>query len=184
MNLPAVDAALQAAIEGEHLPGVSYAVFRRNEVLARNCLGWADREAGIALREDHLFRAFSNTKLVTSCAALQLLEQGRFGLEDDVGRYIPALKDLRVLRPGATHLEDTVPAREPVRIRHLLTHTAGFTYGFTQPDHPLSAAYREARLLDPTLDLARMVEALARIPLLFEPGSDWSYSVATDVVGR
>lgn len=184
MDFPAVDAALQAAIDGEHLAGVSYAVFRRDELLARKCLGWADREARLPLREDHLFRAFSNTKLVTSCAALQLLEQGRLGLDDPVGEYIPALKDLRVLRPGATSVADTVPAREPVRIRHLLTHTAGFTYGFTQPDAPISAAYREARVLDPALDLAQMMEALARVPLLFEPGSAWNYSVATDVVGR
>lgn len=184
MDFPAVDAALQAAIDGEHLAGVSYAVFRRQDVLARKCLGWADREAKEPVREDHLFRAFSNTKLVTSLAALQLLEQGRFRLDDPVGQYIPALKDLRVLRPGATSVEDTVPAREPVRIRHLLTHTAGFTYAFTQPDAPISAAYRDARILDPKLDLGQMMEALARVPLLFEPGSAWNYSVATDVAGR
>jgi CubicO group peptidase (beta-lactamase class C family) len=184
MDFLAVDAALQAAIDGEQLAGVSYAVFRRQQVLARKCLGHADREARVPVREDHLFRAFSNTKLVTSCAALQLLEQGLFSLDDPVGQYIPALGNLRVLRPGATSVEDTVPAREPVRIRHLLTHTAGFTYGFTQPDAPISAAYRAARVLDPTLDLAQMMEALARVPLLFEPGSAWNYSVATDVVGR
>jgi CubicO group peptidase (beta-lactamase class C family) len=184
MDFPAVDAALQAAIDGEQLAGVSYAVFRRHEVLARKCLGWADREARLPLREDHLFRAFSNTKLVTSCAALQLLEQGRFGLDDPVGQYIPVLKSLRVLRPGATSVDDALPAREPVRIRHLLTHTAGFTYGFTQPEAPISAAYREARVMDHALDLAQMMESLARVPLLFEPGSAWNYSVATDVVGR
>lgn len=184
MNFPQVDAALQAAIDGEQLAGVSWTVFRRGEVLARKCLGHADREAGVPVRGDHLFRAFSNTKLVTSCAALQLFEQGRFGLDDPVGRYIPALAKLRVLRPGATSVEDTLPAREPVRIRHLLTHTAGFTYAFTQPDAPIAAAYRDARVLDPSLELAQMVEALAGLPLLFEPGSAWNYSVATDVVGR
>ena len=184
MDFPAADAALQAAIDGEQLAGVSYAVFRRHEVLARKCLGDADREAGVRMREDHLFRAFSNTKLVTSCAALQLLEQGRFGLDDPVGQYIPALKDLRVLRPGATSIDDSVPAREPVRIRHLLTHTAGFTYGFTQPDAPIATAYRNARVMDPALDLAQMMQALGGLPLLFEPGSAWNYSVATDVVGR
>ena len=184
MDFPAVDAALQAAIAGEQLAGTSYTVFRANEVLARKCLGWADREAEVAVREDHLFRAFSNTKLVTSCAALQLMEQGRFGLDDPVSRYIPALEGLRVLRPGATSIEDTEPAREPVRIRHLLTHTAGFTYGFTQPDAPISKAYNEARVLHPGRDLAHMMEALATVPLLFQPGSAWNYSVATDVVGR
>jgi CubicO group peptidase (beta-lactamase class C family) len=184
MDFPAVDAALQAAIDGEQLAGVTYAVFRRQEVLARKALGFADREAGVRMREDHLFRAFSNTKLVTSCAALQLLEQGRLRLDDPVAQYIPALRNLRVLRPGATSVEDSEPAREPVRIRHLLTHTAGFTYGFTQPNAPIAAAYREARVLDPALDLARMMEVLGRLPLLFEPGSAWNYSVATDVVGR
>lgn len=184
MHFPAVNAALEAAIADEQLAGVSYTVFRRDAVLARRCLGWADAEAKVALRDDHLFRAFSNTKLVTSCAALQLLEQGRFRLDDPVGQYIPALKDLRVLRPGATRIDDAEPAREPVRIRHLLTHTAGFTYGFTEPDAPIAKAYREARVLDPRLDLAQMMEALGRLPLLFEPGSAWNYSVATDVVGR
>jgi CubicO group peptidase (beta-lactamase class C family) len=153
-------------------------------VLARGCLGHADREANVPLREDHLFRAFSNTKLVTSCAALQLLEQGRFALDDPLSRYLPAFQDLRVLRPGATSVDDTVPAREPLRIRHLLTHTAGLTYGFTQPDAPIAAAYKAARVLDPGQDLAQMVEGLARLPLLFEPGSAWNYSVAIDVVGR
>jgi len=166
-----VDAALRQRIAQEELAGVSYAVLRGGELVARNCLGWADREAQVPLREDHLFRAFSNTKLVTSCAALQLLEQGRIGLDDPVGETIPALANLRVLRPGATSVDDTVPARAPVRIRHLLTHTAGFTYGFTDPDAPISAAYRAARVLDPALDLAQMMEALARVPLLFEPGS-------------
>jgi CubicO group peptidase (beta-lactamase class C family) len=184
MDFPAADAALQAAIDGEQLAGASYTVFRRDEVLARNFLGWADREARVPVREDHLFRAFSNTKLVTSCAALQLLEQGRFRLDDAVGHYIPALEDLRVLRPGATSVADAEPAREPVRIRHLMTHTAGFTYGFTQPDAPISQAYGEARVLDPRRDLAQMVEALGRLPLLFEPGSAWNYSVATDVLAR
>lgn len=184
MDFPAVDAALQAVLDGEQLAGVSYAIFRSDEVLARKCVGWADREAQVPMREDHLFRAFSNTKLVTSCAALQLLEQGRLRLDDPVAQYLPALKDLRVLRPGATRIDDTEPLREPVRIRHLLTHTAGFTYGFTQPDAPIAAAYREARILDPRLDLAQMVEALGRVPLLFQPGSAWNYSVATDVVGR
>lgn len=184
MDFPAVDAALQAALAGEQLAGVSYQVFRAGEVLARKCLGWADREAAVPLRDDHLFRAFSNTKLVTSCAALQLHEQGRIGLDDPVGEYIPALKSLRVLRPGATSVDDTVPAREPVRVRHVLTHTAGFTYGFTQPDAPIAKAYAKARVLHPAHDLAQMMEALGQLPLLFEPGTAWNYSVATDVVGR
>lgn len=184
MDLQAVDTALQACVDRGELAGVSYSILRGGQVVAQNCIGWADREAGLALREDHLFRVFSNTKLVTSCAALQLLEQGRFGLDDPVGDYIPALRHLRVLRPGATTLDDAQPAREPVRIRHLLTHTAGFTYAFLQPDAPIARAYVAAGIADPALSLAQMVDALGSLPLLFEPGSRWHYSVATDVVGR
>lgn len=184
LDLSAVDAALQTWIDGDHLPGVSYAVLHRGDVVAQRCLGWADREAGVPLREDHLFRIFSNTKLVTSCAALRLVEQGRFGLDDPVGEHLPALADLRVLRDGSSDLDDTVPAQEPVRVRHLLTHTAGFTYAFLEPDSPLGQAYVRDGLTDPAVDLAGMVDALGRLPLLFEPGSRWNYSVATDVLGR
>jgi len=184
MDLRAVDAALQQWIDRDQLAGVSYAVLRGGALAAQRCLGWADKEAREPLRDDHLFRIFSNTKLVTGCAALQLLEQGRFSLDDPIGEYIPALANLRVLRPGATALDDTEPAREPVRIRHLLTHTAGFTYAFLQPDAAIARAYMAAGLVDPALDLARMMEALGKLPLLFQPGSAWNYSVATDVVGR
>jgi CubicO group peptidase (beta-lactamase class C family) len=183
-DFTAVDAALRQRIENEELAGVSYAVLRGTELLARNCLGWADREAQVPLREDHLFRAFSNTKLVTSCAALRLVEQGRIGLDDPVGEYIPALRGLRALRPGAQSLEDTEALREPVRLRHLLTHTAGFTYAFLQPNAPIAKAYMAAGMADPALTLAQMVEVLARLSLLFQPGADWNYSVATDVMGR
>src|SRR5215470_18410666 len=100
-DFSAVDDALRRRIEAQELAGVSYAVLRAGEPIARNCLGWADREDRVPLRDDHLFRAFSNTKLVTSCAALRLVEQGRFGLDDPVGRYIPALQDFQVLRPDA-----------------------------------------------------------------------------------
>ena len=91
MDFRQIDALLQSCVDREELPGVSYAVLRGGEVIARNCLGWADREAQVPLRDDHLFRIFSNTKLVTSCAALQLLEQGRFQADDPIGEYIPAL---------------------------------------------------------------------------------------------
>lgn len=179
-----VDAALRQRIEREELPGVSYTVVRDGEVLAHNCLGWADRERGVPLRDDHLFRAFSNTKLVTSCVALQLAEQGRIGLDDPVGEYLPALRPLRVLRPAATALDDTGPLREPPRIRHLLTHTAGLTYGFLDPEAPIARAYVRSGIPDPSLSLAGMVDALGQLPLLFQPGSDWNYSVGLDVVGR
>jgi CubicO group peptidase (beta-lactamase class C family) len=184
MNRQALSAALQARVDREDLAGASYAVLHRGQLVAQDCVGWADREAQVPLREDHLFRIFSNTKLVTSCAALQLVEQGRLAIDDPVGDYIPALRSLQVLRPGAASLADTEPAREPVRIRHLMTHTAGFTYAFVQPDAPIAKAYNDARINDHRLTLAQMCEALGTLPLLFQPGSAWNYSVATDVLGH
>src|SRR4051812_31602326 len=128
MDPTALDADLQARVDREELPGASYTVLRGGETIAQGCVGWADREARVPLREDHLFRIFSNTKLVTSIAALQLVEQGRLRVDDPVGDYVPSLRNLRVLLPGATSLGETESTREPVRIRHLMTHTAGFTY--------------------------------------------------------
>ena len=183
MDFRPVDSALQSCVDRDELAGVSYTVLRGGEEVARRCIGWADREAQVPLRDDHLFRIFSNTKLVTSIAALQLLEQRRFSVDDPIGEYIPALARLRVLRPGAVTLDDTGPA-QPVRIRHLLTHTAGFTYAFLQPELPIARAYVAAGMVDPALDLAQQMERLGTLPLLFQPGTAWNYSVATDVVGR
>jgi CubicO group peptidase (beta-lactamase class C family) len=184
LNDKTLDSVLQQAIDAQALVGASYAVIRDGEVVARHWVGHADREAGEPLRPDHLFRAFSNTKLVTSIAALQLHEQGLFDFDDPVGDYLPELRELRVLKPGAMSLDDTEAAREPVRIRHLLTHSAGFTYGFLDPAAPIAKAYAQAGMLDPTVSLEAQISRLAQLPLLFQPGARWNYSVATDVVGR
>jgi CubicO group peptidase (beta-lactamase class C family) len=184
MDFSAVDAALQQEIDLGVLPGVSYAILRGGDLVASRCLGWADREQGVRLREDHLFRVFSNTKLATSLAVLQLVEQGRCGLDDLVADYLPALRAPRVLRPEATSIEDAAPSTEPLRLRHLLTHTAGFTYSFTDPGAPLGQAYVAARVHDRKRTLAEMVASLEGLPLLFTPGTDWNYSIAIDIAGH
>lgn len=184
MNFPATHAALQHEVDSERFPGFSYAVIHHGEVVGRGCVGWADIERREEMRLDHLFRIFSCTKLVTSIAALQLLEQGRFGLDDPIARFIPALGALQVLAAPDAPLDSARPAREPVRIRHLLTHTAGFTYPFLAPQTPVARAYADAKTGNPATTLAQQMETLATLPLLFEPGTAWNYSVATDVVGR
>lgn len=176
-------AAMQRWVDAGLLPGVSIALASPHGVHV-HCTGWADKERDIALREDHLFRVFSNTKLVASCAALLLLEEGRFALDDPVERYLPALARRRVLRAGATAIDDTEPARGPITIRQLLSHTSGLAYGLLDPGTPLFKAYQAQRILDPRLTLAAMVEALGPLPLAFEPGTGWEYSIATDVLAR
>jgi CubicO group peptidase (beta-lactamase class C family) len=177
-------AAMRRYVDDELLAGVSYALLRDGELLDVHCAGWADREHGIPLRTDHVFRAMSNTKLVTTLAVLMLWEEGRFALDDPVAPFIPQLANPRVLRPGATTLDDTEPARGPITIRQLLTHAAGLSYGLLDPGTLLFAAYNERRVIDPRQPVARMMDALADLPLMFHPGSSWEYSVATDVLGH
>ena len=179
-----VRAAMRRYVDASLLAGVSWAVLAGRELVDVQCIGWADKERGVELRRDHLFRVFSNTKLVTSCAALLLFEQGRFRLDDPIERYIPQLANRRVLRPGATSLEDVEPARSPITIRHLLSHSSGLSYGLLDPGSTIFKAYKERKVLDPATSLSDMIDALADLPLVFHPGTGWEYSVATDVISR
>src|ERR1700693_3727325 len=103
-------AAMQRLVDGNILSGVSSAVLIGRNLVDVNCVGWADKEVQTPLRVDHIFRVFSNTKLVTSCAALLLCEQGMFRFDDPIEKFIPQLANRRVLRPGATSLDETEPA--------------------------------------------------------------------------
>ena len=171
-------------VDDDMLPGVSYAVLRGREVVDRHIVGWADREQRMPLREDTIFRAYSNSKLITSCAALLMLEEGRFGLDDPVSEWIPALARMQVLRPGATRLDDAEPARSPITIRQLFSHSAGFGNGVFAPGTLLHEAYVERGVRRPDTTLAELMDILGSLPLLFHPGEGWEYSVATDVLGR
>ena len=138
------------------------------------------------MESDTIWRIYSMTKPITSVAAMMLYEEGGFELTDPVYKYIPSFRDVRVFAGGSDMSYTTVPATEPVRIWHLLSHTSGLTYGFMR-NHPVDAIYR-ARGFEwgsprgPTWP--RAATTFASMPLLFQPGSEWSYSVATDVLGR
>jgi CubicO group peptidase (beta-lactamase class C family) len=177
-------AAMQRYVDGNILAGVSSAVLVGRELVDVSCVGWADKEAQTPLRTDHIFRAFSNTKLVTSCAALLLFEEGKFKLDDPVEKYIRQFANRKVLRPGATSLDDTEPARSPITIRHLMSHSSGLSYGFFDPGTTIFKAYNERGVLNPTTTLADMIDVLADLPLIYHPGTSWEYSVAIDVLAR
>ncbi|MGY4827974.1 serine hydrolase domain-containing protein [Sphaerotilaceae bacterium SBD11-9] len=183
-DFSAIHAAMRRHVDNRLLAGMSCAVLSGREVLDVHCVGQADQEAGTPLREDTLFRAFSNTKLVTTCAALLLWEEGRFDLDDPVDHFIPELARRQVLRPGATRLDDTEPARSPITIRQLLCHSSGLSYGLLDPGSLLFNAYTERQVLSPLRTLAQMMEALAGLPLASHPGTGWEYSVASDVLAR
>ena len=177
-------AAMQRFIDGNFLSGFSSAVLVGRELADVKCIGWADKEAQIPLRVDHIFRVFSNTKLVTSCAALLLFEEGHFQLDDPVERFIPQLAHRRVLRPGATSLDQTEPAVRSITIRHLMSHSSGLSYGLFDPGTLIFKAYNERKVINPATTLAEMVDLLADLPLIYHPGTAWEYSVAIDVLAR
>jgi len=179
-----VRAAMQRYVDQEILPGVSWTVLRGGDVVDQQCVGFADREAKTPLKPDHIFRAFSNTKIFVTCSIMLLVEQGRIGLDDAVEKFLPQLGHRKVLKPDAKSLADVEPAKSSITIRHLLTHTAGLSYGLFDPGSVIFKAYGEAKILNPLTPLSGFIDSLADLPLTYQPGASWEYSVATDVLGR
>ena len=185
-RLKRLDELLAGYVLQQKLPGWSLLVSRRGSIVHSSQGGLRDVEAGEPVRDDTIFRIYSMTKPITSVAAMMLFERGAFELTDPVSKYLPEFADMRVFTGGSDLRPVTVPATEPIRIWHLLTHTAGLTYGFHHA-HPVDAIYRRHGYewgAPRDVDLAGAVEAYASMPLLFQPGSEWNYSVATDVLGR
>ena len=146
---------MQRFVDGSILSGVSSAVLIGRDLVDVKCIGWADKEAQTPLRVDHIFRVFSNTKLVTSCAALLLLEEGRFQLDDPIERFIPQFANRRVLRPDATSVDQTEPADRPITIRHLMSHSSGLSYGVFDPGTMIFKAYKSETCSIPPPHLLR-----------------------------
>jgi CubicO group peptidase (beta-lactamase class C family) len=173
-------------VDTGRLPGWLITVSRHGKLAYVSTYGQRDVEAGLPVEPDTLWRIYSMTKPITSVAAMMLYEEGGFQLTDPVSRYIPSFADARVFTGGSDISYTTEPVTEPMRIWHLLTHTSGLTYGFHR-SHPVDAIYR-ARGFEwgspRDTDLAGICDLFASMPLLFQPGSEWNYSVSTDVLGR
>ncbi len=185
-RLARIDAHFARYVEDGRLPGWLLSISRHGRRAHVARCGSRDVEAGLPVTDDTVWRIYSMTKPITSVAAMILYEEGRLALTEPVSAFIPAFGDVRVYDGGSDLKQVTVPAAEPVRIWHLLTHTAGLTYGFHRV-HPVDAAYRAAGFewgTPPGMDLAQACDAWAGFPLLFQPGAEWNYSVATDVLGR
>jgi len=175
-NSPAgagIDAALRGAVERKDVPGVVALLIDRDRVLYQGAFGVSDVSTGRALTADALFRIASMTKAITSAAAMQLIEQGRFGLDDPVEKYLPEFANLKVIESfdAATGAYRLRPASKPPSVRHILTHTSGLGYPFT------SAILRDFK---PQPGETYPFGG----PLLFDPGERWHYGTSTDVVGK
>jgi CubicO group peptidase (beta-lactamase class C family) len=185
-RLRRIDRHFARYVDEGRLAGWLITVRRRGRLAHVSCYGSRDAEAGLPVETDTLWRIYSMTKPITSVAAMMLYEEGAFQLTDPVSNFIPSFGDVRVYTGGSDLRPVTVPAIEPVRIWHLLTHTSGLTYGFHRL-HPVDAMYRAAGFdiePKPGLDLAQACDIYAGLPLLFQPGAEWNYSVSTDVLGR
>ena len=184
VDFSATHALLQRHVDGQLLAGVSAAVLHEGDIVDRFCTGLADIESGELMRPDHIHRAFSNTKLITSVLALMLVDEGRLALDDAIKAWIPAFGAVRVLRPGATAIDDTLPLRNDITVRHLLSHQAGLSHGVFDPGTLIFNAYQAAGVRRPDTTLAVLADQLAALPLLYQPGEGWEYSMATDVLAR
>ena len=181
-----IDDHLARYVDDGRLAGWQVLVTRRGQTVHSSVYGQRDLEAGLPVEPDTLWRIYSMTKPITAVTAMSLYEQGRFSLNDELSDYLPEFADMRVLVGGNAEQPKTVPATEPIRLWHLLSHTAGLTYAFTRSS-VLDEMYRLAGadpIQNPAVDLASMCQKWASLPLLFEPGTAWNYSVATDVLGR
>jgi CubicO group peptidase (beta-lactamase class C family) len=187
MSVPdfsAANALLQRQVDGQLLSGVSTAVWRDGVLVDTFCTGLADIEQAQPLTPQHIHRAYSNTKLVVSVLALTLVDQGRLALDAPVSQWLPRFASLRVLRAGARTLDDTEPLARPVTLRHLLSHQAGLAHGVFDPGSLLYQAYHARGVRRPDTTLAELMDILAGLPLNFQPGEGWDYSLAPDVLGR
>ena len=167
-------------VESGRLAGTTVMVHRRGRTAYLESAGLADIERGVPMTPETVVRIYSMTKPLTSVALMMLYEQGLFQLDDPIADALPCFREMQVWSEAGA-----VPAARAITYRDLLTHTSGLTYGFMNAT-PVDALYREAGIDFQTADatLGELVERLAALPLLAQPGSAWNYSVATDVLGH
>ena len=170
-------ASFDQAVASANLPGAVGMLVARDGVTFARAVGEADAVSHVPMREDTLFQIASMTKAITSVAAMQLVEQGRLSLDTDIGEVLPDLANPQVMvGTGADGKPELRPAKGPITLRHLLTHTAGLGYFFIHPE--VLGWYAATGMPEPG-SLASI-----KMPLMFDPGESWEYSVATDWVGQ
>jgi CubicO group peptidase (beta-lactamase class C family) len=175
---------MQSLVDDGKIVGGVTMMARRGKVVHLEAVGMADREKGVQMRTNSIFRLASMTKPITSVAVMILHDQGKLNLDDPVSRYIPEFKEMKVL-VGVNPFK-TEPAKREITIRHLLTHTSGLGYNFTDTIGPIYDKHGITGGLCNVTEatLGEMMKRLAGEPLLFHPGDNWEYGLSTDVLGR
>ena len=181
-RLRRLDGYMSGLVENERVAGASYLLARHGRVVACNAYGRPSLAGDAALTADAIFRIYSMTKPVVGVALMILFEEGRWQLDDPVTKIIPEFRRLRVMKEvGPDGRMVTEDMSRPMTMRHLLSHTAGLGYGIFAA-HPVDRAFREGRVML-SRSLQQMLERTAEMPLMFQPGTGWSYSNAVDIQG-
>jgi len=179
-RLKRINNLMNRYVESGKLAGIVTCIARRGQVLHLETFGQQNLETKTPMSRDSIFRIYSMTKPITSAALMILYEESLFNLTDAVSQYIPAFKDAKIWSEGGK-LES--PDR-PITVQDLLRHTAGLSYGgIAESNSPVDKLYDDADLFNPTITNAVLTDRIANLPLMFQPGWKWHYSVATDVVG-
>lgn len=181
-RLKNINSRLSEFVEREQVAGFVTLVARDSEVLHFESCGYRDAEARLPMQTDTIFRIYSMTKPITSIALMMLYEEGKFQLSQPVSHFISEFGRTKVYQGAGYIGPQLVPQNPPMTVHHLLTHTAGLSYGFFQ-DTPIDEMYRSSIFQSESATLEEKIRGMAALPLCFQPGSAWNYSIATDVCG-
>ena len=172
-----LDSTLQSWVNSEKYAGIVTLTYIEGEIEHFKAYGYKDLTIQAPMTTDTIFRIYSMTKPVVSVAIMQLFEKGKIQLDSPINDYFPEFRQLKVYADGNYHTP-----REPITLKHLLTHTAGFSYGWT--DHPVDLAYKEINLLRNNIKGSDdFIKKVSKAPLIYHPGEKWHYSIATDLIG-
>ncbi|NKC16618.1 MAG: serine hydrolase [Gammaproteobacteria bacterium] len=184
-RLARISAWMRGYVDGGKLAGALVQVARRDQVVFTDWCGVQDIDTAVPMTPDTIVRIYSMTKPITTVAALMLYEEGHFQLDAPVSKFIPALGGLSVFVAGDASNPTLVASERDFTVRELMNHTSGLSYGFMEAT-PVDELYREHSVDFQTADvpLAALVAKLGELPLLAQPGTQWNYSVSTDVLGH
>ena len=178
--MPTFSDIAEKYISNKLIAGLEWDIKVKNNILSSGVAGFKDSRSNDPLEKNQIYRIFSMTKPIVSMACIRLIERNKIHLNSIAQEFIPSLKSLKVIQPGGS-LERL---KRPITIVDLLTHTAGFSYSFNIGCQ-VASFYKESNLLnEPTLSLKEFVEEISTLPLAFQPGEAWRYSVSIDVLGR
>jgi CubicO group peptidase (beta-lactamase class C family) len=178
---------INEGVKAGELPGAVVLIARNGKIVMHEAFGYRDKEANAPMKTDTIFRIASMTKPIVAVATMILMEEGKLSLADPVSKYIPAFGETKVAvkkdNADGTVEMTTEPQFRPMTVQDLLRHTSGLTYG-AAGSNKVKQSYMDMKVMAADQTNAEMVDKLAKLPLLYQPGTHWEYSMSTDVLGR